>query len=211
MKRFLFPAVLLLVLSAVLVGQDALAGTGMGIKLPEDPTKAYITLGILVVAAIMFFTEIVPLPITALLVPVALSLTKVITSKVAFSYFGDPTVILFMAMFIVGEATFITGFADKVGALAVRLSKGNTVLLLVYTMAAVGLALWGMLAVAGVDNVLRPLFLRQGINAPFFVLILAILCGLASFGPVGLIAGPVLLSFAMQAVEEANHFYKAHD
>lgn len=79
------------------------------------------------------------------------------------------------------------------------------------TMAAVGLALWGMLAVAGVDNVLRPLFLRQGINAPFFVLILAILCGLASFGPVGLIAGPVLLSFAMQAVEEANHFYKAHD
>ena len=39
-----------------------------------------------------------------------------------------------MAMFIVGEATFITGFADKVGALAVRLSKGNTVLLLVYTM-----------------------------------------------------------------------------
>ena len=78
-------------------------------------------------------------------------------------------------------------------------------------MAAVGLALWGMLAVAGVDNVLRPLFLRQGINAPFFVLILAILCGLASFGPVGLIAGPVLLSFAMQAVEEANHFYKAHD
>ena len=78
-------------------------------------------------------------------------------------------------------------------------------------MAAVGLALWGMLAVAGVDNVLRPLFLRQGIKAPFFVLILAILCGLASFGPVGLIAGPVLLAFAMQAVEEANYFYRTHE
>ena len=76
------------------------------------------------------------------------------------------------------------------------------------TMAAVGLALWGMLAVAGVDNVLRPLFLRQGINAPFFVLIIAILCGLASFGPVGLIAGPVLLAFAMQAVEEGNRIYQ---
>lgn len=77
-------------------------------------------------------------------------------------------------------------------------------------MAAVGLGLWGSLAVAGVDNVLRPLFLRQGIKAPFFVLILAILCGLASFGPVGLIAGPVLLAFAIQAVEEANHFYQLH-
>ncbi|WP_165069420.1 AI-2E family transporter [Desulfovibrio sp. ZJ200] len=78
-------------------------------------------------------------------------------------------------------------------------------------MAAVGLGLWGVIAVAGVDNVLRPLFLRQGIKAPFFVLILAILCGLASFGPVGLIAGPVLLAFAIQAVEEANRFYQAHE
>lgn len=76
------------------------------------------------------------------------------------------------------------------------------------TMAAVGLALWGVLAVAGVDNVLRPLFLRQGIKAPFFVLIIAILCGLATFGAVGLIAGPVLLAFAMQAVEEGNRFYR---
>jgi len=76
------------------------------------------------------------------------------------------------------------------------------------TMAAVGLALWGALAVTSVDNVLRPLFLQQGIRAPFFVLILAILCGLVSFGPVGLIAGPVLLAFAIQAVEEGNLLHR---
>ena len=155
---------MLLILAVLLAGQDALAATGMGIKLPEDPTKAYITLGILVAAAVMFFTEIVPLPITALLVPVALSLTHVITSKVAFSYFGDPTVILFMAMFIVGEATFITGFADKVGALAVRLSKGNTVLLLVYTMAAVGL-LSTVLSNTGTTVVAVPMILGMCIKA----------------------------------------------
>ena len=155
---------MLLILAVLLVGQDALAATGMGIKLPEDPTKAYITLGILVAAAVMFFTEIVPLPITALLVPVALSLTHVITSKVAFSYFGDPTVILFMAMFIVGEATFITGFADKVGALAVRLSKGNTVLLLVYPMAAVGL-LSTVLSNTGTTVVAVPMILGMCIKA----------------------------------------------
>ena len=155
---------MLLILAVLLVGQDALAATGMGIKLPEDPTKAYITLGILVAAAVMFFTEIVPLPITALLVPVALSLTHVITSKVAFSYFGDPTVSLFMAMFIVGEATFITGFADKVGALAVRLSKGNTVLLLVYTMAAVGL-LSTVLSNTGTTVVAVPMILGMCIKA----------------------------------------------
>lgn len=75
------------------------------------------------------------------------------------------------------------------------------------TVAAIGLALWGALFVAGIDNVLRPFFLRQGIKAPFFVLILVILCGLASFGPVGLIAGPVLLAIGMQALAEANRYY----
>ena len=74
----------------------------------------------------------------------------------------------------------------------------------------IGLALWGVVVVAGVDNVLRPLFLQQGIKAPFFVLIIAILCGMASFGPVGLIAGPVLLAFAIQAVEEGNCTYRHH-
>ena len=40
-----------------------------------------------------------------------------------------------------------------------------------------------------------------------FVLIIAILCGLGSFGPMGLIIGPVLLAIAMQAVEEAHQTY----
>lgn len=72
------------------------------------------------------------------------------------------------------------------------------------TLAAVGLCIWGTLAVAGIDNLLRPLFLRQGINAPIFILVLAILCGIATFGPVGLIAGPVLVAFGIQAIHEAD-------
>ncbi|MBQ9452224.1 MAG: AI-2E family transporter [Desulfovibrio sp.] len=76
------------------------------------------------------------------------------------------------------------------------------------SVAAVGLALWCAIVVAGVDSVLRPLFLRQGIQAPFFVLIIAILCGVANFGPEGLILGPVLLAFALQAVEEGHRYYR---
>ncbi len=73
------------------------------------------------------------------------------------------------------------------------------------TFEAIGLAAWGMMAVGGIDNILRPLFLQQNINAPLFLLVLAILCGLASFGPVGIIVGPVLISLAIQAVKEADH------
>lgn len=100
---------------------------------------AYITLAILFVAAILFFTEVIPLPITAMLVPVSLSIFHIIPSKAAFANFGNKWVIIFMAMFIVGEATFVTGFADKVGKLTVKLSKGSEAKLLILSMASVGI------------------------------------------------------------------------
>lgn len=75
------------------------------------------------------------------------------------------------------------------------------------TVAAIGLALWGGLLVSNLDSALRPFFLRRGINAPFFVLILSILCGLGAAGPCGLVAGPVLLAIAIQALDEADCLY----
>lgn len=76
-----------------------------------------------------------------------------------------------------------------------------------HTVQAIGLALWGGLLVSNLDSALRPFFLKKGIKAPFFVLILSILCGLNSLGPVGLIAGPVLLAIALQALQEGNQYY----
>lgn len=70
--------------------------------------------------------------------------------------------------------------------------------------AAVGLVAWGLIVVAGSDNFLRPYFLKTGIEAPVFVLLLSILCSMAVFGPIGLILGPVLVSFAQQAVKESD-------
>lgn len=76
-----------------------------------------------------------------------------------------------------------------------------------YTMQALGLALWGLLVVSTADSVLRPLFLKTGIKATYLVLILVILCGIAAFGVIGIILGPVLLAFAIQAMEEGNRAY----
>jgi len=72
------------------------------------------------------------------------------------------------------------------------------------TASAVGLALWCIIVVAGADNFLRPYFLQGGIEAPFVVVLVTVLCGLIAFGPVGLVAGPVLMAFALQAAREAK-------
>ncbi|MBQ7585451.1 MAG: AI-2E family transporter [Desulfovibrionaceae bacterium] len=75
-------------------------------------------------------------------------------------------------------------------------------------IAAIGLALWGLLVVSNVDSIFRPMFLRQGIPAPFVVLILVMLCGLQTFGPIGLITAPVLLAFAMTLLREGSVAFK---
>ena len=74
-------------------------------------------------------------------------------------------------------------------------------------MKALALVLWGVLVVSTADSILRPLFLKTGIKASYLVLILAILCGISAFGTIGIILGPVLLAFAIQAMEEGNLAY----
>ncbi|UIJ37451.1 SLC13 family permease [Desulfobaculum bizertense] len=101
-------------------------------------THAYLTLIILFVAAILFFSELVPLPITAMLVPVALSAFGIIPAKEAFINFGNQWVVIFMGMFVVGEATFVTGFAEKIGLLTLKFSKGKESRVLILSMLAVG-------------------------------------------------------------------------
>lgn len=70
--------------------------------------------------------------------------------------------------------------------------------------AAVGLAVWCIIVVAGVDNFMRPYFLQGGIDAPFVVVLLTVVCGIIAFGPMGIVAGPVLMAFALQAAREAE-------
>ena len=62
------------------------------------------------------------------------------------------------------------------------------------TFSAVAIALWGALAVGLIDNVLGPRILSRGSNMhPMFTL-LAVLGGVQLFGPIGLFAGPILVS-----------------
>ncbi len=88
-------------------------------------TDAYISIAILIIAFILFLTEVFPLAITALLVPISLVLTGVLSAKQAFADFANKWTLIFMFMFMVGEALFRTGFAQKAGEWAVKAAKGS--------------------------------------------------------------------------------------
>ncbi len=97
-------------------------------------TDAYISIAILIIAFILFLTEVFPLAITALLVPISLVLTGVLSAKQAFADFANKWTLIFMFMFMVGEALFRTGFAQKAGEWAVKAAKGSEVRLMLNIM-----------------------------------------------------------------------------
>ena len=74
----------------------------------------YIVFGVLFIAAVLFFTEWIPLAVTSILVPCALSTLGVITVKEAWVSFGDTSILTIVGLFMLGEATFATGFAQRV-------------------------------------------------------------------------------------------------
>lgn len=58
----------------------------------------------------------------------------------------------------------------------------------------VGLLIWGVCAVGLIDNFLGPILIERGVKIHPFLILLSVLGGIALFGPVGFVAGPVALS-----------------
>lgn len=91
--------------------------------------------------------------------------------------------------------TFFMSFIPSVGAGSVPLLL--SVVLFVQGRTGWGLFLiaWGILVVGLIDNVVKPLFIKGGVEMHGAVVFFALLGGLAAFGPVGLIAGPLVVAF----------------
>ena len=120
-------------------------------------TSVMITLGFLVFAIVMFAWEKIPLSITAMVVAVGLHLSGVLSAKEAFAGFVDPNVLLFMGMFVIGEAFFATGVAVGVGNVVHKFAKTETSLL-VAVMMITGI-LSGFLSNTGTAAVLIPVII----------------------------------------------------
>ncbi len=66
---------------------------------------------------------------------------------------------------------------------------------------AIGLSIWGMLAVGLIDNLLGPYLMSRGNKLHPFLILIAVLGGITVFGPIGFIVGPVLVSLFMVLLE----------
>lgn len=99
-----------------------------------------------------------------------------------------------------GTLTFFVAFVPAFGAGGAVLAVALLTLALGHPWAALFLALWGVLVVGMVDNIVKPLLVKRGMNMHGGIVFFALLGGLAAFGSVGLIAGPLVVSFFLALV-----------
>ena len=113
-----------------------------------------ITLIFLAFAIVSFVLEKIPLDLTATIVAIGLNLTGVLDNSATFAGYVNSNVILCVGMFVVGQALFETGMANKIGGLVTRFAKTER-MLIVSVMVIVGI-MSGFLSNTGTAAVLIP-------------------------------------------------------
>lgn len=117
-------------------------------------SQTTITLLFLAFAVISFILEKIPLGLTASICAIGLTLTGVLDSTTTFTQYVNSNVILCVGMFVVGQALFETGMANKIGGLVTRFAKSEK-MLIVAIMLIVGI-MSGFLSNTGTAAVLIP-------------------------------------------------------
>ena len=125
-------------------------------------------------------------------------------AALGFYLFGVPSPFLWGA--IASIAAVIPGFGTALviaPAILFLLINGET-------SSAVGMFVWGLTAVGLVDNFLGPKLVERGMKIHPFLILLSILGGLAVFGPLGFLFGPLVLSLLFSVSEIYSSTYTEH-
>lgn len=134
-----------------ILGSISLENTSKGEQLMSPTT---ITLLFLAFAIISFILEKIPLGLTATIVALGLNITGVLDTSATFAGYVNSNVILCVGMFVVGQALFETGMANKIGSLVTRFAKSER-MLIIAIMIIVGV-MSGFLSNTGTAAVLIP-------------------------------------------------------
>jgi predicted PurR-regulated permease PerM len=96
--------------------------------------------------------------------------------------------------------TFFVAFVPALGAASVCLFSAGILFVTGHPYMSLFLALWGVVVVGLVDNVVKPLLIKAGMEMRSAVVFFALIGGLASFGAVGLIIGPLVVALFLALV-----------
>lgn len=166
--------------------------------------QATITLIILVITAIVFITEVIPVPLTAMLCAAALVLLGIADPAEVIAGFGNSTVIILISMIIVGGALFETGITDKIARSAVKVAKTERQMIMV--LFAIGAVLSALLNNTGTMAMMIPIILgiEVAIGYSASKLMMAGFLGVMCGGRLTLVGDATVNMIAKAAIEDVG-------
>ena len=117
-----------------------------------------------------------------------IALAKGFLTALGFAIFGIPSPILW------GVVAALASFIPVVGSSIVIIPAILYLFIASSYAGAIGFAVWGIALIGLSDNLLSPILMKKGMHIHPFIILLSIFGGLGFFGPIGFIAGPVVLS-----------------
>lgn len=108
-----------------------------------------------------------------------------------------------------GTMGIVTSLIPMIGTAIIIVPAVVYLALIANPLGALILALWGLFIVGTIDNIIRPYIVERGINIHPFLILLSVLGGIGLFGPIGFLAGPLLLSLLFALLDIYSHQFLA--
>jgi predicted PurR-regulated permease PerM len=126
---------------------------------------------------------------------IAVGLIQGFLTGIGFAIFGVPNPVLW------GLVAAIAALIPGIGTALVILPAVGYLFFVDSTGAAIGLLVWGALAVGLIDNLLGPVLIHRGVKIHPFLILLSVLGGLVFFGPIGFVLGPLVIALVFALLE----------
>lgn len=124
-----------------------------------------------------------------------IGLTQGTLTGIGFAIFGVPNPALW------GGVAVVSAFIPGIGTALVIIPAIIFLFLIGNTFGGIGLLVWGVVAVGLVDNFLAPRLIGHGMQLHPLAVFIAVLGGMALFGPLGFLLGPLAISVCLALID----------
>jgi predicted PurR-regulated permease PerM len=126
------------------------------------------------------------------------ALLQGVIAMIGFAIAGVPNPLFF------GVLTFFAAFIPSIGTALVTFPMVGLLILNDYIWQPIFLAIWSLVAIGLIDNLVHPLLIRDGVHLNGVAIFFALVGGLIMFGGIGLIIGPLALAFFLAMIRFAR-------
>lgn len=117
-----------------------------------------------------------------------IALTQSAVAVVGFLIFGVP------GAFLWGAFTVLAALVPNLGTSLSIIPAVIYLFIVGHTGQAVGMAIWGAIAVGTIDNIISPKLIGSRTNIHPLLVLFSVIGGLQFFGPLGFLLGPILMA-----------------